>query len=208
LPTLRAARRGLTSLYNVVPDESSGHLFLFSEYIAEPRFGPQLTNQDIGVDEALGLGYLVTKQVGQLHERGMAHNNVSAGALLFRGDPETRLVHPAMIGLVEPSLEPSAMAADVQRIAELTLSWIRPLRVEALPASARNRVDTLRTQLASIGFDDRQAPPPIDGLGAMISDAIAGIDYNFSVLRDSGGDLVEYLRLVVSHRLFGRLWKG
>ena len=40
----------------------------------------------------------------------------------------------------------------------------------------------------------------------MLAEAIAGLVYNFSVLRDAGGDLVEYLRLVVSHKLFGRLW--
>jgi hypothetical protein len=39
-----------------------------------------------------------------------------------------------------------------------------------------------------------------------ISDALALVDFNFSVLRDSGGDLQEYGLLLISLRLYHLLW--
>ena len=46
----------------------------------------------------------------------------------------------------------------------------------------------------------------IADLLAVVSDALALVDFNFSVLRDSGGDLVEYCILIVSFRLYHVLW--
>ena len=43
---------------------------------------------------------------------------------------------------------------------------------------------------------------------ALISDALALVDFNFSVLRDSGGDLQEYALLLVSLRLYHLLWSS
>ena len=40
----------------------------------------------------------------------------------------------------------------------------------------------------------------------LISDALALVDFNFSVLRDSGGDLQEYALLLISLRLYHLLW--
>ena len=48
--------------------------------------------------------------------------------------------------------------------------------------------------------------PRIDELLAVISDGFALVDFNFSVLRDSGGDLEEYAQLVLSHRAYHVLW--
>jgi hypothetical protein len=53
---------------------------------------------------------------------------------------------------------------------------------------------------------DRNAAPRIDELLAVISDGFALVDFNFSVLRDSGGDLEEYAQLVLSHRAYHVLW--
>ena len=38
------------------------------------------------------------------------------------------------------------------------------------------------------------------------SDALNLVDFNFSVLRDSGGDLQEYALLIISLRLYHALW--
>jgi len=40
----------------------------------------------------------------------------------------------------------------------------------------------------------------------LISDALALVDFNFSVLRDSGGDTQDYALLLVSLRLYHLLW--
>ena len=50
--------------------------------------------------------------------------------------------------------------------------------------------------------------PTIDEVSALISDALALVDFNFSVLRDSGGDLQEYALLLISLRLYHLLWPG
>ena len=51
-----------------------------------------------------------------------------------------------------------------------------------------------------------RSTPAFDTLFALVSDALALVDFNFSVLRDSGGDLQEYLLLIVSLRLYHALW--
>ena len=64
----------------------------------------------------------------------------------------------------------------------------------------------LRANLAAWAYDPSGPAPSIDRLVAAASDGLALVDYNFSVLRDSGGDLEEYCLLVVSHRLYHLLW--
>jgi serine/threonine protein kinase len=207
LPTLKKVRQGLlTSLHKVIYDANTGSLLLFSEYVDEPRFGQQLAEIDLHVDGALALAFLVVRQVALLHENGMAHNNVHPGALLFKGLSDTRTVQPAMIGLVEPSLLPSAMQADARALAELTLSWLRPARIAQLNQRARPAFDELRARLAQWAYDQNATPPGIDELIAATSDGLALVDFNFSVLRDAGGDLQEYALMVVSHRLYHLLW--
>ena len=53
---------------------------------------------------------------------------------------------------------------------------------------------------------DASRAPTIDQLIALVSDALALVDFNFSVLRDSGGDLQEYALLLISLRLYHLLW--
>jgi hypothetical protein len=136
----------------------------------------------------------------------MAHNNISPGALLFKGAAATRMVMPAMIGLVEPAMGPEAMAGDVRALAAMILTWLRPNRVASLHVRIKPLFEALRTKLSTWAFDKQITPPKIDELMATLSDALALVDFNFSVLRDSGGDLQEYGLLLISLRLYHLLW--
>ncbi len=207
LPILKKVRTGLlTTLHKVIYDGQTTSLLLFSEFIDDARFGSQLTSVDLQLEAAMALGFLAVRQVALLHENGMAHNNVHPGALLFKGNPENRLVQPAMIGLVEPALGLDAMASDVRALAAMVNGWIRPLRVEALPTHQRPGFEAVRQRLVMWAYDASQPPPTIDVLMATLSDALSHVDFNFSVLRDAGGDLQEYALLILSHRLYHLLW--
>jgi serine/threonine protein kinase len=206
-PILKRVRQGLlTSLHKVIYDANTSSLLLFSEYVDEPRFGDRVAEIDLHVDGALALGFLVIRQVAALHEHGMAHNNISPGALLFKGVTATRTVVPAMIGLVEPAMGTEAMAGDCRALAGMVLTWLRPNRIAALHVRVKPMFDALRTKLGAWSFDKAAAPPPIDQLLAAISDSLSLVDFNFSVLRDSGGDLQEYALLLISLRLYHALW--
>ncbi|HVK87539.1 MAG TPA: hypothetical protein VM513_25655, partial [Kofleriaceae bacterium] len=65
--------------------------------------------------------------------------------------------------------------------------------------------DEVRARLSAIATD-RTGTVRIDELLATVSDALALVDFNFSVLRDSGGDLEEHAQLVLSHRAYHLLW--
>jgi hypothetical protein len=149
---------------------------------------------------------LVIRQVAALHEHGMAHNNISPGALLFKGMVETRTVVPAMIGLVEPAMGAEAMAGDCRALSGMILTWLRPNRITALHVKIKPMFEALRAKLSSWAFDKTTPTPAIDQLMSLISDALALVDFNFSVLRDSGGDLQEYSLLLISLRLYHTLW--
>lgn len=206
LPVLHQARRGLmTSLYKAVYDEKAKRLFLFSEFVRDPRFGTQLDEHELTLAEALGLGYLVARQVSRLHEHGVAHNNVQPSSLLLKGLRDSRQVHPAMIGLVEPSIERAAIHDDVRQLALMTNRWIRPQRISAHEPRLRASLDNWRNLLLTIGHD--MTGSSIDRLVGCIADGLALIDYNFGVLRNNGGNLDEYALLLVSHSLYGRLWE-
>src|SRR5262249_42923839 len=121
-PILKRVRQGLlTSLHKVIYDAKTSSLLLFSEYVDEPRFGDRVGEIDLHIDGAIALGFLVIRQVAALHEHGMAHNNISPRALLFKAIEETRTVMPAMIGLVEPAMGAEAMAGDVRGLAGMIL---------------------------------------------------------------------------------------
>lgn len=207
LPILQSVRQGLfTNLYKVVYDDYTGHLFLFTEFVVDPRFGSDLYGHDLSLVEALGLGFLTIRQVSQLHEHGMAHNNVRPESLLIKGIEETRDIRPCMVGLVQPSIRPEAINGDVKNLAGLILSWLKPNNITVAGHSARTSVDQLRGRLASISFDESGATPSAERLLGMVADALASVDYNFSILSRAGGDLQDYILLQVSHRLYHRLW--
>jgi len=206
-PTLKRVRTGLlTSLHKVIYDATTSSLLLFSEYVDEPRFGDRVAELDLHIDGALALGFVVIRQVAALHEHGMAHNNISPGALLFKGNAQARSVMPAMIGLVEPALGAEAMAGDCRQLAGMVLTWLRPNRVAALHIRIKPMFEALRGKLSAWAFDKNAQTPKIDALMSLISDALALVDFNFSVLRDSGGDLQEYALLLISIRLYHLLW--
>lgn len=206
-PILKRVRQGpLLSLHNVIYDANTSSLLLFSEYADDPRFGGRIAELDLHIDGALALGWLVIRQVSALHEQGMAHNNISPDALLFKGVPATRGVVPAMIGLVEPDLGNDAMTRDCRALSAMLLTWLRPNRIAALHTKVKPMFEALRGKLKTWAFDATAEAPSIDQLVALTSDALALIDFNFSVLRDSGGDIQEYALLLVSLRLYHLLW--
>ncbi len=206
-PILKRVRQGmLTSLHKVIYDAATSSLLLFSEYVDEPRFGDRIAELDLHVDGALALGFLVIRQVGALHEHGMAHNNISPSALLFKGVAATRTVVPAMIGLVEPAMGVEAMAGDFRALAGMILTWLRPNRIAQLHIRIKPMFEALRSKLSAWAFDKNIPTPSIDQLMQLISDALALVDFNFGVLRDSGGDLQEYGLLLISLRLYHLLW--
>lgn len=206
-PILKRVRQGLlTSLHKVIYDANTSSLLLFSEYVDEPRFGDRIAELDLHVDGALALGFLVIRQVAALHEHGMAHHNISPSGLLFKGAAATRMVMPAMIGLVEPAMGTEAMAEDCRALAGMLLQWLRPNRVAALNARVKPMFEAMRTKLSAWAFDRGNRTPGIDELHKLVSDALALVDFNYSVLRDSGGDLQEYALLLISLRLYHLLW--
>ena len=206
-PILKRVRQGLlTSLHKVIYDANTSSLLLFTEYIDEPRFGDRIAELDLHVDGALALGFLVIRQVAALHEQGMGHTNISPSALLFKGASTTRTVQPAMIGLVEPAMGKEAMAEDCRALAGMVLQWLRPNRIASLHIRIKPMFEAMRGKLSAWAFDKAQAAPGIDELLRLISDALALVDFNFSVLRDSGGDLQEYALLLISLRLYHLLW--
>jgi serine/threonine protein kinase len=208
LPILRAARQGLlTSLYRVVYDEPTQFLMLFSEYVDDARFGTALEDCDLSLEEALGLAYLVARQVRRLHTRGMAHNNVTPNALMLKGLRESRRVHPAMVGIVSPTLEPDDMIRDVRRLADMTLSWVRPERIEEAEAVHHSRLGDVYRRISETAGGKDEYSCTIDEYLEAIADGLSSIDFNWGVLRENGGDLDAYALLLVSHALYGRLWK-
>jgi serine/threonine protein kinase len=213
LPILRAARQGLlTTLYRVVHDEPAGYLFLFSEYVDDARFGPALESHDLTLEEAFGLGYLVAEQVERLHSRGMAHRNVGAGSLLLKGLRESRRVHPAMVGIVSPSLDPADLAGDVRDLAALMVSWLRLTRIDEAEAVHRERLSDVHRRIVEMASGGGAGGAgEIGEIGEFldaVADGLSAIDFNFGVLRESGGDLSAYALLLVSHSLYGRLWRS
>src|SRR5258708_25726894 len=107
-----------------------------------------------------------------------------------------------MIGLVEPAMGAEAMAGDCRALAGMILTWLRPNRIAALHIRIRPMFDTVRSQLSAWGFDKAAEPPTIDQVLGLVSDALALVDFNFSVLPDSAADLQEYVLLITSLRLY------
>jgi tRNA A-37 threonylcarbamoyl transferase component Bud32 len=206
LPILRGVRQGLmTALFRAVHDPASQHLFLFSEYVDDARFGTDIADMTLSIEEALGLGYLVAHQVRQLHRAGVAHNNVHAGSLLLKGIRDGRRVQPAMIGLVDPSFAPEARASDVQQLAALVLDWLPTERGSVRETSAQAAVARLAARLAHVA-GVAGVTPTADQLLGEIASGLSAVDKNFGVLAAHGGDLSAYASLLVQHRLYGRLW--
>lgn len=207
LPVLERVRRGLfTSLNKAIYDEFTGYLLLFSEFVDDPRFGTDLAKHELSLIEAFGLAFLLLRQIAELHEHGLAHNNVAAASLLLKGVRDTRLVLPSMSGLVEPSTTPQALQSDIRQMAGLILSWLRPGSIESTSQEVRPQLEDLRSRLATIAFNEQTTLPGIDELFARVANALSAVDHNFRVLRENRGDLQDYVLLQLGHRLYHRLW--
>jgi hypothetical protein len=111
-----------------------------------------------------------------------------------------------MVGLVDPSIKPEALVADVRKLASLVMSWIHANKVEVLDPRLRSIIDDLRHRLATYSFNEAVAPPSIQGFIGALADGLSALDYNFAVLREHGGDLDAYALLLVNHSLYSRLW--
>lgn len=205
-PTFKKVRTGLmTGSYNVIHDTGTRTLLLLSEYVDDPRFGTQLEPGSLHVDTALALGFLVASQVATLHENGVAHNNIHAGALLFKGLHETGSIQPAMIGLIDPSLSSAARADDVRALASLISSWIHPQRIAQLSRAGAAHVELLKSRLNQWAAGHKGTVPE---LLEATSTGLSEIDANYAVLKEARGDLERYALLLLSQRLYHRLWRA
>ena len=88
----------------------------------------------------------------------------------------------------------------------MILDWLRPNRIAALHVRIKPMFEALRSKLNDVGVRHERADADDRQLLALVSDALALVDFNFSVLRDSGGDLQEYALLLISLRLYHLLW--
>jgi hypothetical protein len=113
-----------------------------------------------------------------------------------------------MVGLVAPSLDPGDITQDVRRLAGLIAGWIRQTRIDSADETARARLVELWSRLKEMIDDDGLEPPQVSELIELMADGLSAIDYNFGVLRENGGDLQSYTLLLLSQRLYPRLWPG
>ncbi len=205
-PIVNRVRQGfLTSLHKVSYEKQNGLLLLFSEYVADPRFGTDLAEHELTLEEAFGLGLIIALSIARLHAHGLAHNNVCPEALVFKGRREAGRVEPLFVGLVEPSFESAALDEDVSNLAGMIMALVRQNRIDALRPEARPLVGELRDWLARTASHELQAP----GIGELIQileNGLAAIVPNFDLVRGQGGDVAAFADLLVRHSLFNRLY--
>lgn len=205
-PALDRVRTGhLTPLHRAMHDVVDNQLLLFSEHVAEARFGTDLARFPLWIDEALALGLILGWALRRLHAEGLAHTNVCAESLVFAGRREMGTVEPMLLGLVGPSLDPAARASDVRALAALVGEFVKTARADNLPRSPA--LDQLRDEL------DRSArsagdTPTLEDVMDRLAAGLALAHPNVAVLRAHGGDVVAFARLLVRHALYSRLFVG
>jgi serine/threonine-protein kinase len=205
-PILASVRQGyLTALYKVVHERQSGELLLFSEYVADARFGTDLANQDLTLEEVFGLGLIVALTISRLHEHGLAHNNVRPESLVFKGNRSAGRVQSLFVGLVEPSFAPEALAEDVRRLAGMIVALIRQSRVDALRPTMRPMIERLRDRLRRLAAGESRIPT-IKAFIDVLADGLGAIESNFDLIRAHGGSVSAYADLLVRHSLYSRLY--
>ena len=208
VPVLQDVRRQfLTALHKVAYDRPSGQLLLFSEYLADARFGTDLVRHRLTLEEALGLGIIVAAQIARLHEHGLAHNNVTLRSLLFKHLPETGQVKPVFVGLVEPAFDDAAMQEDVRRLAGVLQALVRRERINEAAPEQRPRLEELLAFLHRLERGDGDAPT-IGQLLDVLQQGLALIEPNFAVVRRYGGDPIAFAHMLTRHALFRYLWSG
>jgi serine/threonine protein kinase len=209
-PLLRRLRQGfLTSLYKVVHDEESQQLLLFSEYIDDPRFGTDLAEHELNLEEVFGLGLIVALSIARLHGQGLAHNNVEPRSLLFKGFRDSGRVQTLFVGLVDPSFAPEARANDVRQLASMLAALIRPARVDVLRAELRAIVERSQADLADIAATTPgsiESAPTIHIIVHLCARALGALDGNFELVRKHGGDVAAFADLMIRHSLYNKLY--
>jgi serine/threonine-protein kinase len=208
LPVVRRVRQGyLTALYKVVHDREAQQLLLFSEWIADPRFGTDLEAHMLSLEEVFGLGLLGALSIGRLHDQGLAHNNVEPRSLVFKGHREYGRVQPMILGLVEPSFEVDARANDVRNLARMIADLIKQPRIDALKPELRPQLDRERGQLDKIANGELGNAPSIHVLTYLFSRALGIIERNFELVRTHDGDVESFADLLVRHSLYNKLFQ-
>jgi tRNA A-37 threonylcarbamoyl transferase component Bud32 len=205
-PIVNRVRQGyLTALYKVVHERQAGLLLLFSEYVADPRFGTDLADHMLTLEEVFGIGLIVGLSVARLHEHGLAHNNVRPAALVFKGNRDAGRVQPLFVGLVEPSFEKEKLKEDVRNLAQMVSSLIKQQRIDALRPTARPLIEKLRERLNKTATGELRTPT-IKAFIDILADGLSVIEPNFDLVRTHGGNIAQYADLLVRHSLYNKLY--
>jgi serine/threonine protein kinase len=203
-PILMRVRQGyLTALYKVAREGDL--LLLFSEYVADARFGTDLAHHDLTLEEVMGLGLIVGRTIERLHDSGLAHNNVRAESLVFKGHRDAGRVQSLFVGLVEPSFAPEALVEDVRNLAGMLAPLMRQSRVDALRPTVRPLIERLRERLRKMAAGEARTVS-IKAFLDLLSDGLGAIEPNFDLVRAHKGNTTAYADLLVRHSLFNRLY--
>lgn len=206
-PIVSRVRQGyLTALYRVVHDHESEALLLFSEYVDDARFGTELGEHDLTLEEVFGLGLIVAVSIARLHDAGLAHNNVEPRSLVFKGLRDQGRVVPLFVGLVEPTFEADARAADVRGLARMIADLVHPAAMDALRPDLRLIVERERKQLEELA-EGRGKTPSIHVLTYLFSKVLGVIVPNFEIVRTHDGDVAAFADLLVRHSLYNKLYQ-
>jgi hypothetical protein len=206
-PMVSRVRQGfLTVLYKVVHDREGRQLLLFSEYVDDARFGTDLEAHELSLEEVFGLGLIGALSISRLHDQGLAHNNVEARSLVFKGMRQQGRVVPLFVGLVEPTFDVEARADDVRQLAKLIAGLVRQARVDALRPDLRLAVERERADLEAVA-NGQNARPSIHVLIYLFSRTLGIIDPNFEILRTHQGDVGAFADLLVRHSLYNKLYQ-
>ena len=206
-PVVERVRQSyMTQLYRVVHDTDTGQLLLFTEYVADVRFGTDLLAHEIPMTTTLALAVELAEPLCALHGEGIAHNNVGIEALMFKGDRESGTVQPLLAGMVEPSLQPELQAEDVCNFAQLIVQVLGKSGPGTLWPTGARAVEAFADELVQIARHEMPAPS-IEHIAAGAAEALAGLDRNFAMVRDHHGDQLEFSGLLSHARLFHLLYR-
>ncbi len=203
-PILTRVRQGyLTALYKVAHEKDL--LLLFSEYVADARFGSDLAQHDLTLEEVFGLGLIIGRTIERLHAEGLAHNNVRPEALVFKGHRDAGRVQSLFVGLVEPSFAPEALVEDVRNLAAMLAPHLRQSRIDTLRPTVRPLIDRLRDRLQKMAAGEARTVT-IKAFLDLLADGLGAIEPNFDLVRAHKGNTTAYADLLVRHSLYNRLY--